>query len=155
VEDEVKKYNIGLTETERKQLKELVTKGKTEAYKIKHANILLAADTNGPAWSDKDIAKAFSVSTNTVASVRQRFISGGMERSLGHKKQDSPSHQPIFDGEGEARLIALSCSKAPEGYNHWTLRLLAEKVVQLEIVDRVSYETVRRTLKKRTQAPFG
>ncbi len=150
-----KKYIVSLDDKEREQLKEVVTKGKTEAYKIKHANVILAADINSLAWSDKEISRAFSVNTNTVASVRQRFVSEGLESALSRKKQDYPSRKPIFDGAAEAHLIALSCSQPPEGYNHWTLRLLADRVVQLKMVDRVSRETVRRILKKRTQASFG
>jgi transposase len=149
VEDDVReKFIVRLTEEERNQLKEIVTKGKTAAYKIKHANILLAADVAGPALPDEDIAKVFSVHIGTVGSIRKRFIEKGLEAALGRKKQESPSRQPTFDGASEARLIAISCSQPPEGCSRWTLRLLADKVVELEIVDKVSYETVRQTLKK-------
>ena len=142
------KFIVRLTEEERNQLKERVTKGKTAAYKIKHANILLKADADGPAWQDEAIARAFSVHLSTVGSVRKRFVEQGLEAALGRKKQEKPSRAPKFDGASEARLIALSCSKPPEGYSRWTLRLLADKVVEMEIVDKVSYETVRQTLKK-------
>jgi transposase len=149
VEDELrKKYIVKLNETGRNQLKEVVTKGKTSAYKIKHANILLAADLNGPAWQDEAIAQAYSVSLSTIGRIRQRFAEKGWEKALGRKRQEYPSNPPKFDGASEARLIALSCSRPPEGYNHWTLKLLADKVVELEIVEKVSYETVRQTLKK-------
>ena len=144
----MKKYIVRFTDEEREKLKEVVTKGKTQAYKIRHANILLKTDADGPNWSDKDIARAFGAHENTVAKIRQRFVEQGLEAALERKKQDTPSRQPKFDGEGEAKLIALGCSKPPEGSNHWTLRLLADKAVEMEIVDKVSYETVRRTLKK-------
>jgi len=148
-EDELrKKYIVRLKEAERNQLKEVVTKGKTAAYKIKHANILLAADINGPAWQDEAIAQAYSVSLSTIGRIRQRFVEKGWEMALGRKQQEYPSNPPRFDGASEARLIALSCSQPPEGYNRWTLKLLADKVVEMEIVEQVSYETVRQTLKK-------
>jgi transposase len=149
VEDEVReKFIIRLTEEERNQLKEIVTKGKTAAYKIKHANILLKADVDGPAWQDEAIAQAFSVHLSTVGCIRKRFVEQGLEAALGRKKQEKPSREPIFDGVSEAHLIALSLSKPPEGHSRWTLRLLADKVVELEIVDKVSFETVRQMLKK-------
>ncbi len=144
----IKKYIVRLTDEERRELTEVITKGKGPVYKIKHANILLKADADGPAWKDKQIAEAFSVHMNTVGSIRQRFVEQGLEVALNRKKQARPSRQPKFDGEGEARLIALNCSNPPEGYSQWTLRLLADKAVELEIVDTVSHETVRRTLKK-------
>ena len=142
------KFNVRLTEEERKLLKEIVTKGKTAAYKIKHANILLAADIAGTAWEDEEIARAYSVHLSTVGSTRKRFVEQGLEAALGRKKQECPSRQPVFDGASEAHLIALSCSQPPEGRSRWTLRLLSDKVVELDIVDKVSYETVRQTLKK-------
>lgn len=142
------KFIVRLAEEERNLLREIVTKGKTAAYRIKHANILLAADVNGPAWQDEEIAKAYSTHVGTVGSVRKRFVEQGLEAALGRKKQECPSRQPVFDGASEAHLIALSCSKPPEGRSRWTLRLLADKVVELDIVDKVSYETVRQTLKK-------
>ena len=144
----MKKYIVRLTDEERKKLHEIVTKGKTQAYKIKHANILLKADADGPNWTDKDIAQAFGAQENTVAKIRQRFVEQGLDVAMERRKQEFPSRQPIFDGEGEAKLIALSCSKPPEGCSQWTLKLLADKVVEMEIVDKVSYETIRRTLKK-------
>lgn len=143
-----KKYHIRLTDEERKKLKEMVTRGREAAYKIRHANILLTADTSGPAWGDEKIAQAFSVSVSTIERIRQRFVKQGMDNALVRKKQAYPSNPPRFDGAAEARLIALSCSKPPEGYSRWSLKLLADKAVELEIVDRVSYETVRQVLKK-------
>ncbi|MCL0093472.1 IS630 family transposase [Dehalococcoidia bacterium] len=144
----MKKYVVRLTKEEREQLTELTRKGKAAAYKIKHANILLKADVDGPAWRDAQIAEAFSVNTKTVGSIRQRFVEQGLEGALNRKRRDRGPRKRKLDGEAEARLIALSCSKPPEGRNRWTLRLLADKVVELGIVDTLSYETVRRTLKK-------
>jgi hypothetical protein len=142
------KYIVRLTEEERNQLKETVSKGKTAAYKIKHANILLQADADGPNWQDEAIARAFSVHLCTVGYIRKRLVEQGLEAAVGRKKQEKPSREPTFDGAAEARLIALSCSQPPEGYSHWTLRLLADRVVELEIAEKASHETVRQTLKK-------
>jgi hypothetical protein len=143
-----KKYIVRLTEQEREQLDALIRKGKSAAYKIKHANMLLKADADGAAWSDEEIAGAFSVHTHTVAGLRERCVEQGLEAALNRKKQERPSQQPLFDGAAEAHLIALGCSEPPQGHARWTLRLLADKVVELEIVASTSHETVRRTLKK-------
>jgi transposase len=144
----VKIYIVRLTDEERKELTEMVSKGKTVTYKIKHANILLKADENGPAWTDEKIAEAFSAHGDTVASIRQRFVEQGLEAALGRKKQAYPSRTAKFDGDAEAKLIAMSCSKPPDGRARWTLRLLANKVVELRIVESVSPETIRSVLKK-------
>jgi len=140
-----KKYLVKLTSPERKQLKEIIAKGKAPAYKIKHANILLKAEAG---WSDEKIAQAFDCNVNTPRNVRQRLVEQGLEVALERKKQETPSREKILDGKGEAHLIALSCSQPPEGRARWTLHLLADKLIELQVVDRVSYETVRRTLKK-------
>ena len=108
-----KKYIVRLTEQEREQLDALIRKGKSAAYKIKHANMLLKADADGAAWSDEEIAGAFSVHTHTVAGLRERCVEQGLEAALNRKKQERPSQQPIFDGAAEARLIALGCSRLP------------------------------------------
>ena len=144
----MKKYVVRLTDEERRQLTDLTGKGKTAAYRIKHAHILLKADVDGPAWPVAQIAEVFSVHSNTVSNIHRRFVERGLEAALTHKKRDRPPRERKLDGESEARLIALSCGKPPEGRNRWTLRLLADKAVELEIVDTLSYETVRRTLKK-------
>lgn len=144
----MKKYIVRLTNEERCQLTEVINKGKGAAYKIKHANIMLKADADGPGWTDEQIAKAFSVHWNTVRNVRQRFVEQGLEAALNRKKLEGPFYQQIIDGEVEAKLIALSCSEPPSGYGRWTLRLLADKAVELRIVDNICYETVRNTLKK-------
>lgn len=143
-----KKYIVRLSDAERQHLTELISKGKTAAYKIRHANILLKADADGPAWTDARIAESFSGSINTVMGVRQRLVEQGLEAALTRKKQAHPSRQPRLDGEGEARLIALRCSAPPDGHARWTLRLLADQAMALEIVEAISHETVRQTLKK-------
>jgi transposase len=143
-----KKYIVRLSDEERSQLTELTRKGKAAAYKIRHAHILLKADAAGPAWTDERIAESFSVSINTVQGVRQRLVEQGLEAALNRKKQVRPSRPPLLDGEEEARLIALRCSEPPAGHARWTLRLLADQAVALDIVEAISHETVRQTLKK-------
>lgn len=144
-----KKYIVRLTEEERKGLEELISKGKSVAYKIKHAHILLKADVNdGLGWSDEEMAEAFSVHRNTVCNVRQRFVEFGLEGALDRKRQEEPSRKRIFDGEKEAKLIAIACSEPPSGRARWTLKMLADELVALEVVESVSDQTVRRTLKK-------
>ena len=143
-----RKYVVRLGSDEREVLELLVKKGKTQAYRIKHANILLAVDADGPDWSDEEAAEAFGCHVNTVANVRQRFVEQGVEAALERKKQKSPSRERILDGEKEARLIALACSAPPEGRSKWTLQLLADKLVALRVVETISDQTVRRTLKK-------
>jgi hypothetical protein len=125
-----KKYIVRLTDEEREYLKDLVTKGKTAANEIRHANILLKADADSFAWTDEQIAEAFSAHKSTVVGIRQRFVEEGLEAALCRKKQSTPSRKQLFDGKGEARLIALGCGEAPEGHSRWTLRLLAEKAVE-------------------------
>jgi transposase len=143
-----KKYIVRLTAQERKQLKALVNKGKTAAYKIKHANILLLGDADGSGWKDDRIAEAVSVHSKTVSGVRQRFVEQGLEAALNRKKQAKPPRDRILDGAKEARLVALACSEAPGGRTRWTLHLLADKLVELQVVGTISHETVRQTLKK-------
>jgi transposase len=146
----MKKYKVTLTAEERQQLHELTTAGKAAAQKLLHARILLKADAaeGGPAWTDERIADALDVSTATIVRVRQRFVEHGFEAALVRKKQDRPSRQRKLDGAAEARLIALACSQAPDGRAAWTLQLLADKLVELKVVDSVCDETVRRVLKK-------
>jgi hypothetical protein len=115
-----KKYIVRLSDAERAQLTELTSKGRAAAYKIRHAHILLKADADGPAWPDERIAESFSVSVNTVHGVRQRLVEQGLEAALIRKKQKRPSRPPLFDGEGEARLIVLRCSEPPAGHARWT-----------------------------------
>jgi transposase len=139
---------VRLSSEEREALELLVKKGKTQAYRIKHANIMLAVDADGPDWSDEEAAEAFGCHVNTVANVRQRVVEQGLEAALERKKQSSPSRERILDGEKEARLIAVACSAPPEGRSKWTLQLLADKLVALKVVESISDQTVRRTLKK-------
>jgi transposase len=143
-----KKYIVRLTAKERKELKNLVKKGKTQAYRIKHANILLAVDADGPNWPDHQAAKAYKCHQNTVVNVRQRFVEQGYQAALERKKQQTPSRKRIIDGENEARLISIACSKPPEGSAKWTMQMLADELVALKVVDSVSGQTVWRTLKK-------
>lgn len=143
-----KKYVVRLSEEERERLQALVSKGKAAAYKIKHANILLKADTDGPGWEDKPIAQAFGCNVSTVENVRSRCVLEGLEAALERKKQARPPREYKLDGEGEARLIAVACSEAPEGRDRWTLELLAHELVLLKVVDSICGQTVRRVLKK-------
>jgi transposase len=137
----------------------MISKGKAAAFKIKHAHVLLKTDANGPAWPDSQIAAAYCCSLGTVVNIRQRFVENGLETALNRKSQSRPSRTPILDGEKEARLIALSCRKPLEGRSSWTLRLLADQLMALDIVDSISHETVRVALKKtnsnRTSANAG
>jgi transposase len=146
----MKKYKVTLTPEERHQLQELIASGKAAAKKLTHARILLKADASegGPGWLDQDIAEAVEVSADTVARVRERFVEEGLEAALVRKKQEKLSRERALDGRAEAKLIALACSTPPEGRKVWTMQLLADKLVELKIVEGVSDETVRRVLKK-------
>jgi transposase len=145
-----KKYVVRLTAEERKQLESLVGKGKAPAHRIKHANILLSVDADGPAWMDQDAARVFRCHESTVRNVRQRCVEEGLEAALERKHQESPPRKPILDGHGQARLVALACSTPPNGRGRWTLNLLADRLVELKIVPSISDQTVRRALKKTT-----
>ena len=146
----MKKYKVTLTVDERQSLHTLLAAGKAAAKKLTHARILLKADAapDGPGWTDKRIAEAVEVNRTTVEQVRQRFVEQGLEAALVRKKQDRPSRERKLDGDGEARLIALACSQPPRGRAAWTLRLLADRLVELAVVDAISTETVRQVLKK-------
>jgi len=145
-----KKYLVTLTPEERQGLTGLVSAGKRSALTITRARILLKADQaqGGPAWDDARIAEALDCGTRTVERVRQRFVERGLEQALGRKPQDRPSRERKFDGAAEARLIALACSAPPQGRTCWTMKLLADRLVELEVFESVSDETVRRVLKK-------
>lgn len=125
----------------------VVHKGKSPAYKIKHAHILLHADQRR-GLRDEDIAESLGCHLNTVRNVRERFVKEGLEMALERKKQESPSRAKLLDGRKEAHLITLGCSQPPKGFARWTLQLLADKLVSLKIVEDISLETVRQTLKK-------
>ncbi len=149
----MKKYVVELASQERKQLEGLVKKGKVAGYKIRHAQMLLKADQGrqGPGWPDRQIAEAFGVHLTTVERLRKRLVEEGLDAALERHKRQNYARK--LDGDAEARLIAIACSEAPEGRTEWTLRLLADRLVELSVVDSISHMTVKRTLeKKRTQA---
>ena len=143
-----KKYIVRLSDEERDTLREVVKKLKGTSQKVRRSQILLKADANGPSWSDDRIADAFSCRTRTVEKVRQRLVERGFNETLNGKKRATPPTEKLLDGKQEAKIIATRLGPPPKGYANWTLRLLARKVVVLEIVDSISHETVRRTLKK-------
>jgi len=139
----IKKYLINLNKEECRILEEMTRKGITKVRKFKRAMILLKANVG---LSDPQIMDAVDVSRPTVERIRKRFVEGGLEKAL--NEDPRPGQTRKLDGRGEAILIATACSDAPEGHEHWTLRLLADKMVELDVVESISYETVRRTLKK-------
>jgi hypothetical protein len=143
-----KRYIVRLSDEERQELQDLVSTGKAAAYKIKHANILLNIDVNGQEWTDEEAAIAFSCHCNTVANLRQRLVEQGLESAVERKPSKTPPRQRVCDGESEAKLIALRCGAPPVGQARWTLRLLADKAVELAIVPAICHETVRQVLKK-------
>jgi len=143
-----KKYIVRLNDQEREELKQLVAKLSGSSQKVRRANILLQADADGPAWTDKQIAEAYRCRTKTVEHVRQRFVERGFRETLDGKRPEKPPRAKVLDGKQEAKVIATRLGKPPEGYANWTLRLLARKVVELEIADSISAQTVMRTLKK-------
>ncbi len=144
-----KKYIVRLSEEERRELNEVIRTLSGTSQKVRRAQILLKADADGPCWTDEQIADAFSCRTRTVEKIRQRLVERGFELTLNGKVRDQPATPKCLDGKQEAKIIATRLGSPPKGYGSWTLRLLARKVVELEITDSVSYETVRRTLKKR------
>lgn len=143
----VKKYIVRLTDAERETLRAVIAKARLCAQRVRRARILLKADADGPAWTDAQIAEAFDCSRHTVELLRERLVTDGFETAL-HGKPKSRVRGKVFDGQQEARIIALRLGQPPKGFSHWTLRLLAEQVVTLEIAESASHETLRRTLKK-------
>ena len=143
-----KKYIVRLTPEEREVCRETIRKLNGSSERVRRAQILLKADADGPGWTDRQIADAFSCRTNTVENVRQRCVLEGFERALERRQRASPAVPKLLDGEQEAQVIALRTGPPPEGYASWSLRLLARRVVELAIVESISHETVRRTLKK-------
>ena len=143
------KYIVTLTKDERNSLEQLLAKGKAAARKLTRARILLKIDVGeyGPAWSEEEVVDALDCSPSTVYRVRERFVLEGFEAALEHKTPDRVYVRRL-DGEAEARLVTLACSKAPEGRNRWTMKLLADRLIELGVVGRISSETVRLTLKK-------
>ena len=143
------KYFVRLTSEERTYLEKLVSSGNAPARKLRRARILLKSDCSeeGPNWTYKAICDAFDVNEVTVTNVRKAYAEGGLEKALKRKKPER-EYEHRLDGNAEAHLIALACSEAPEGYERWSLRLLQDRFIKLEIVDSVSHETIRTTLKK-------
>jgi len=141
-------YIVRLTEAERESLKQVVKKLKGTSQKVRRAQILLKADADGPGWTDARIAEAFSCRDETVQRLRERFVVASFQEALDGKKRAEPPTEKLLNGEEEAKIIATRLGPPPKGYANWTLRLLARKAIELEIVDQISYETVRRTLKK-------
>jgi transposase len=150
-----KRYVVRLTEEQRTQLETLVRRGRAHARKLLYGRILLKADSDGPdRWTDERIADAFEVSTATVARKRRRFSEEGLEVALMPKKPGRPRRR-VLDGRAEAHLVALACSDPPEGRERWSMRLLANRMVELGHADTLSYETVRRVLKKTRSSPIS
>jgi transposase len=145
-----KRYIVTLTPDERDQLESLTKAGKRSARTITRARVLLLADQGegGPAWEDRRVAEALGCGHRTVERIRGRFVTDGLDAALTHKPQARPSRERVLDGAAEAKLIALACEEAPDGRKRWTLRMLADKLVELEVVGSVSRETVRRVLRK-------
>lgn len=143
-----KKYIVRLTDEERKDLLEVIDKLKGTSQKVRRAQILLKADADGPGWTDQRIVEAFRCRRQTVERIRQRFVESGFGETLDGKRRMQPPTEKLLDGEQEAKVIATRLGPPPNGYANWTLRLLARKVVDLEIVDSVSHETIRQTLKE-------
>jgi hypothetical protein len=143
-----KKYIVRLSDSERRTCLAVVKQLKGTSQKVRRAHILLKADADGPAWTDARIAEAYHCRVQTVENVRMSLVTEGFEAALERKKRESPPTPPLLDGVKEAKLIALRLGQPPAGYGRWTLRLLAEQLVELEVVDAISPETVRQTLKK-------
>jgi hypothetical protein len=143
-----KKYIVRLTDEERAVCEATVKKETGKSEKLRRATILLKADASGPAWDDAKIGEAVGCRTRTVENVRQAFVLEGFEAALVRKKRATPPTPKLLDGAGEAKLIAMRLGKPPAGHGHWTLRLLADQIVELEVVESICAETVRQTLKK-------
>jgi transposase len=146
----MKKYRVTLSADERRHLDELLSRGKADVRKLKHAQVLLKVDesADGPGWADDQVAEAVGVGTATIARLRRRFIEDGFEAALSHYKGPDRVYRTKLDGVQEAHLITLACSEPPDGRGRWTLTLLADRLVALGHVDPVSIETVRKALKK-------
>lgn len=143
-----KKYIVRLSEAERATLCQVIKKLNGSAQKVRRAQVLRQADADGPGWTDAKIAAAYACRTKTVENIRERLVTDGFDVTLNGKVRTTPPRHKLLDGRQEAQVIALRLGPAPAGFAHWTLRLLADQVVALEIAATISYETVRRTLKK-------
>jgi hypothetical protein len=144
----LKKYVVRLTRQERHVLREVIRKLNGSSLKVRRAQILLKADADGPNWTDRQIADAFNCRTKTVENIRQRLVTQGFEAALDKKQPEAPPRAKLLDGTQEAKIIAVRLGKPPAGFSNWSLRLLADRVVELGIVETVSHETLRKTLKK-------
>jgi transposase len=144
------RYRVTLTQEEREALESLTKRGKIQAKRFAHARALSLCDAgdNGPAWKVEDVAEALGITSRTIEHLKKRFVEHGLETALERKSRDKPPRDIKFDGAFEARLIALACSDAPEGRTRWTVRLLADKAVELNFAESVSTMTVQRVLKK-------
>ena len=143
-----KQYIVRLSDEERSVCQGIVKRLKGTSEKVKRAQILLKADADGPGWSDEKIAEAFDCSVRTVENLRERLVTAGFEAALERKKRATPPTPSKLDGEGEAKLIAMRLGKPPAGYGRWSLQLLADELVALEVVSSICAETVRKALKK-------
>ena len=144
----IKKYIVRLSDEERAVGQDIIKTLKGSSQRFRRAQILLKADADGPAWSDVKIAEAFNCRVQTIENLRKRLVTEGFELALDGKKRPEPPTPCKLDGEAEAKLIAMRLGKPPTGYGHWTLQLLADELVTLEIIDSISHETVRKVLKK-------
>jgi len=143
-----KKYIVRLSEQERQSCREIIKKLKASSQKVRRAQILLKADADGPDWIDTKIAEVFGCRVQTIENLRKRVVIESFDLALEGKQRQDPARPPILDGEQEAKLISMRLGRSPAGYGRWTLQLLADELVTLEVVDSISRETVRRTLKK-------
>ncbi len=143
-----KKYIVRLSLEERSHLEEVIKKLKGTSQRVRRAQILLKVDADGPNWTDQKTAEAFDCRRKTVENIRECLVTNGFETALNGKKRDVPPRKKLLDGQQEAKVIAMRLGSAPDGFANWSLRLLAEQVVELEIVNSISHETIRRTLKK-------
>ena len=143
-----KKYIVRLTTQEREVCQQTIRTLNGGSEKVRRAQVLLKADADGPAWTDRQIAEAFSCRTKTVENIRQRCVEEGFEEALERKRRESPPVEKLLDGEQESQVIALRLGTPPRGFANWSLRLLARRVVELGIVESISHETIRRMLKK-------
>lgn len=143
-----KKYIVRLSSQERELLNQVVKKLKGSSEKVKRAQILVKADVEGPNWTDEKIADAFNCSRKTVENIRQRLVTDGFDAALNRKERKDPPRSKSLDGEQEAKLIAMRLGEPPVGYANWSLRLLRDQLIELEVVETISHETIRQTLKK-------
>jgi hypothetical protein len=145
-----KRFDVRLSAKQRKELDQSLRGGRASVLELRRKQALLLSDLNGPALPDEEIAQALRCNENTIANIRKNFVERGLYGAIGRKKQAEPSRKPTFDGEKEAHIIAIACSKKSEDDSgNWSLRLIANRMVELEIVESISHETVRRLLKKR------